>query len=270
MIDVAPLSWQGGAVIGLLFASIFLSKRIKAIPRDLIFTIAGLLTAMIGIVGSAQIYQAAVNQATMAALGIWLLGQAMRQQQLLVFVTHTALPLLYSAIGFSPVQRVEHIRTYPILWKKIALAILLFAALFSIFIGLPIGTALFCTGIATLAIRAFPIKQTFLEEFPLPVLLEFFSAYLFYFAIANSGLDDCLATLIPSKSLYFALPLFFILAQVISRFTPRAVAFAVLFSVALSLFNGHPRQILAAGIVIALSTALPLFGKRLKTLANLF
>ncbi len=198
----------------------------------------------------------------MTLLGIWLLGRAMHQQRVFPFFSRKVLPLPFSAIGFDNAYR-NCSELQATLWKKIVIAALLFAAIFSAIAGLPIGTAFFCAGIATLAIRAFPIKRTFLEEFPLPILLEFFSAYLFYFALSQSGLSAGLANLIPSLSLYFALPLFFVLAQFISYFMPRSVAFAVLFSIASSHFSGHSGEVLVTGIAIALSTALPLFENHL-------
>ncbi|MBS0603409.1 MAG: hypothetical protein JSS60_00055 [Verrucomicrobia bacterium] len=428
--ELTQLSWQGTAVIGLLFLSVLLSKILKLLPRDLIFTVAALLTALFGIVTSNQVYFSAVSQAVFAVLGLWLLGKGMQHQGFfhtlatlfspnkkgktfsrVLFYLQTAfcgaffhhryfpltvlrpllrraergrwslegigapfgyllvigglataigtpanillldlysstvagvlsdiffvlplsiLPILFSvsffllfqkrfrrpfpqvleapscgailpdslAIGkatdfpvlrdgkllaastplesgdllllykeppastfsllalFDPPSFARHVR-----WKRIAAPVLFLAAVLSTFAGAPVGTAFLCSGLLALLLRIFPVKKSFREEFPLPALLEIFSAHLFFFAMLSSGLNVSLASLASCKCPYLLLTLFFISSQAAVHFIPRAIALATLFSIALALFNGHPDQILFSGTVIAFAAAAPLFGK---------
>jgi hypothetical protein len=103
----------------------------------------------------------------------------------------------------------------------------------------------------SLSLCRFPHWKTFREEFPLPFLLEIFSAYLFFFAIKNSGLAELF---LQGSSPFILLALSFLAAQFFSFFMPLPVVFALLFS----FFSDTP-LFFAAGATIALSLVLNLF-----------
>ena len=86
--------------------------------------------------------------------------------------------------------------------------------------------------------RFFPRAKTIREKFPLPLLLEIFSAYLFYFACKNSGLDHWISFFLKGLPFWAFLILSFLSAQALAFSMPRPVAFALLFSLVLSLFSG--------------------------------
>ncbi len=428
----AQLNWQGAVVLLLLFLAVVLSKLWRKVPRDLLFTVAALLTALIGVVSSAQIFQSVVNQAIFAILGLWLFGKAMQQQGVfqtcrgflkpvgkdnwlrrILFLCHAVLvgaflnhryfllstlrhtvrhaekekgelnlygfPLaylllvgglataigtptnllllsLYSALSpeiitdifaffpiallpilvslivlclfrkefrkifsqfidagncavvppdallLDPAQPLTVVRegksvsrTLPLQsgdlivfnklptyvpfsqialfsnspyakarWLKNLLIILLFlGALVATVSGVPVGTAFLCGGILVLLLHSFPVRKTFQEEFPLPFLLEIFSAYIFFFALQNSNVSQWLASFVTFQSPVLSLTLFFILAQVLAHFMPRPLAFSALFSMALVLFQAQPEHLLLISVNIAFATAIPLFGKPL-------
>ncbi len=93
------------------------------------------------------------------------------------------------------------------------------------------------------------------KKFPLPLLLEIFSAYLFYFAIKNTALDSWIAPLLQNLPEWSVLTLLFLAAQALAFLMPRPVAFAILFSIGSALF---PEPLLA-GATIALSLILNFF-----------
>ncbi len=148
-----------------------------------------------------------------------------------------------------------------VLWKQITVFVIFIAAIVVTILGVPIGTTFLCAGAFILIFGFIPIKKTFREEFPLPVLLEIFSAHLFFYAMLSSHLNGTFAGLFFCKCPYFCLPIFFVLAHVAAHFMPRPIAFATLFSVALALFAGFPIKILFTGIVVAFASTIPLFGK---------
>lgn len=423
------LSWKGIVVLVLILLPVFLSHFLKAIPRDLMFTIAALISALTGIVPSEQLFHAVANQAIMAVFGLWLVGKAMHQQGLfhhyvsfllpvkkewrlsrLIFFCQTLifgaflqhryfplamlrplsrdaekeggdlsvygfpfgylfligglataignpanillltlfsisngniltdffafaplalLPILFSVIilhivkkmfrkpysqflnaaacavvpsdslliGKEPIDTVLRegkpitkmttlqsgdlilfTKTPPRapfshyalfnhthfgatrLWKKIIIVLCFLGAIGSTLVDIPIGSAFFVAGLILLCIHSFPIRKTFQEEFPLPPLLEIFSAYIFFIAMQNSGLSNWLASLISVRSPSLILTLFFFITQLLSHLMPRPVAFSIPFSIALTLFSNHPAQLLLIGINIAFAAALPLFG----------
>jgi hypothetical protein len=145
-------------------------------------------------------------------------------------------------------------------WKAWVTLFLFLAAIISTFFTVAIGTAFFVAGLLLLLFHPFSMKKTFREEFPLPLLLEIFSASIFFFAMRNSGLSGWVATFIDGKPPVIFLTLFFFLAQIAAHFMPRPLAFAVIFSVAFSLLSGQPAQLLIAGANIAFASAIPLFG----------
>ena len=103
------------------------------------------------------------------------------------------------------------------------------------------------------------ITKTFNKEFPLPLLLEIFSAWIFFFAMQNSGLASWSASLIQAWPPFLFFLVFFLIAQTFAHFMPRPVAFAVLFSIAFTLFTGVPLLLIGANIAVA--AAFPLFDK---------
>lgn len=426
------LSWQGTALLILIFLPIFIARFISTIPRDLLFTIAALLSGLTGIVPSAHLYHAAFNQAIITVFGVWLIGKAMQQQGLFhactafllsvkkegylgrfiffcqtlllgAFLQHRYFPLsilrtclriaekqrgdlsiygfpfaylfliggLATAIGTptnilfislyslstgnvltdffiflplsippvfvsaiallilkkqfhkpfswfietaacavvppdslfigrevpdiivregrpmakkiplqsgdliifnktpqrSPLSQYAFFNHIPQsaarVWKKIIVILSFIGAIISTFAGIPIGMAFFVAGLIALCIRSFPIRKTFQEDFPLPSLLEIFSAYLFFLAMQNSGLNVWLASFFSINTPFLLSTLFFVLAQIASHFMPRPIAFSILFSIAAVLFSAHPAQLMLMGINIAFAAALPLFGKPL-------
>ena len=426
------LNWQGGVVLALLLLPILLTKLLKKIPRDLLFTISALLSSLAGIISSAQLYQSAANQAIFTILGLWLLGKAMQQQgifhscvplftpvkkegifsrilfflqaiifgaflqhryfslttlrslsrnaerrkgdlsiygfpfaylfligglataigtptnilfltlyshsmgdilsNLFAFLPFAALPILFSLLLFLIVKKkfrkpfsqfidaatcavvppdslliskaqsltavrkgrsiskkdplqsgdlilftrpparlpfsqialfIDAVPTSVKRWKKALVVLFFFGAILSTLAGIPIGTAFFAAGFILLFIRPFPLRKSFLEEFPLPLFLEIFSAYVYFFAIRSSGLNAWIASLISFRAPFFLLSLFFIVAQLASHFMPRPIVFASLFSIALAIFSDYPNQLLLISINIAFASAVPLFGKPL-------
>jgi hypothetical protein len=233
---MAHLCWQGGVVVGLLLMGILFTPLIKKYPRDLIFTTSALLTPLFGIVPSGELYTAGVNQVTLTILGLWAMGTAMRQQG------------LFHSVAIHSVK-----------WKKHVILLVFLGTIFGILAGAAIGSAFFFAGLLLLLIRPFPLKKSFREEFPLPLLLEIFGAYVFFFAMQNSGLSAWAASFVDGMSPLVILPLFFFCALLASHVMPCPLAFAVLFSVALTLFPGQPDALFLAGANIALAAAVPLF-----------
>jgi hypothetical protein len=148
-------------------------------------------------------------------------------------------------------------------WKKIVTMGLFFSAILLTFFGWQIGTAFLLAGVLSLAIRPFSLKKIFQEEFPLSAFLEFFSAYVFFFAIQSSGLNAWIASYFPSTSALFLLCSFYILGQIAAHLMPRPIAFVAIFSIAQVLLNAHLAQLLLVGVNVAFAAALPLFGKPL-------
>ena len=426
------LNWQGGVVLALLLLPLLLTKFLKKIPRDLLFTIAALLSSLAGIISSAQLYQSAANQAIFTILGLWLLGKAMQQQgtfhsclhlfspvkkesifsrilfffqavifgaflhhryfplttlrslsrnaekrkgdlsiygfpfaylfligglataigaptnilflslysqsmgdilsNLFAFLPFAALPILFSFLLFlilkkkfrkpfsqfidaatcavvppdslliskaqpltavrkgKSISKKEPLQSGDLIlftrpparlpfsqialfldsipssvqrWKKVLVNLFFFGAIVSTLVGVPIGTAFSLAGLILLFIRPFPLWKALREEFPLPLFLEVFSAYVYFFAIRSSGLNAWIASLISFRSPFFLLPLFFIASQLVTHFMPRPIAFASLFSIALALFADSPNQLLLISVNIAFASAIPLFGKPL-------
>jgi hypothetical protein len=244
--EVTHLSWRGGIVLALLIAAIFFSRRIKTFPRDLIFTISALLSSLFGIVTSTQLYKAGVNQTILTVLGLWVIAKAMQKQRLLPF--SRVYPKWAQTSNASPVK-----------WKKCVILLLLLGAISAIFAGMAIGSAFFSVGLLLLLLRPFPLRKSFAEEFPLPFLLETFSAYIFFFAIQSSGLSQWVASSLQGWGLPALLLLFFSFAQLASHGMPRPLAFAIPFSVALALFTERPVPLFLSGITMALAAAVPLF-----------
>ncbi len=108
--------------------------------------------------------------------------------------------------------------------------------------------------IFTKSLHRFSHWKTFRGEFPLPLLLEIFSAYLFFFAIKNSGLAGLSSLFLQGYSPLILLTLCFLAPQIFSFFMPLPVVFAVLFS-----FFSGTTLFFAAGATIALSLVLNLF-----------
>jgi hypothetical protein len=75
------------------------------------------------------------------------------------------------------------------------------------------------------------------KKFPLPLLLEIFSAYLFYFAIKNTALDSWIAPFLQNLPQWSVLTLLFLAAQALAFLMPRPVAFAILFSIGVPLLG---------------------------------
>ncbi len=73
------------------------------------------------------------------------------------------------------------------------------------------------------------------KKFPLPLFLEIFSAYLFYFAIKNTALDSWIAPLLQNLPQWSVLTLLFLSAQALSFLMPRPIAFAISFSIGVPL-----------------------------------
>ena len=86
--------------------------------------------------------------------------------------------------------------------------------------------------------RFFPSAKTFQEKFPLPLLVEIFSAYLFYFACKNSGLDLWLVSFLQKFSFWTFLILSFFCTQGLAFLMPRPIVFALLFSITAALLSG--------------------------------
>src|SRR6267154_2623496 len=299
----AHLSWQGGIVLGLLFLSILFSHLIKAFPKDLIFTFAALSNPFFGIVSSRELYQAGVNQAILAVVGLCIIGKAFEQQGLFypaisgllpikkesllrrtvflvqvafcgAFLNHHYFPkaaLQLMTLRFEKEKTDSSILGFPFTYLFLVgglataigtpvnmmflslysnavpeaishffaflpLAIFFFlAAIAATFFAVAIGTAFFIAGLLLLLLLPFSIKKAFCEEFPLPLLLEIFSAAIFFFAMRNSGLSQWAASLIHGTQPFILLTLCFFTAQIAAHFMPRPVAFAVLFSIAFSL-----------------------------------
>lgn len=270
--STARLSWQAASVLGLLFSGIFFSQAkipyFKSLPRDLIFVIAGLLSSLLGIVPSTQIYQASANQSIFAVLGLWVLKEA-SEQHLFSF-----LPKMNQKWTFGPKREPSRInfldhfrdtsRRIPIgrrKWKACAILLFFLAAIVVIFMKAPIGTSFFCAGLCTLLIHPFSLKKTFREGFPLPFFLEIFGAYLFFFAIQNSGLSQWAASFIQGWPLLVLIPLFFSLALILSAIVPGPLAFAVFFSTASALFSQSQSQCLLLGGAIAFAVVILSFRK---------
>ena len=72
--------------------------------------------------------------------------------------------------------------------------------------------------------------KTWSEKSPLPLLIEIFTAYLFYFAIKSTALGSWTAALLQNLPQWSALALLFLSAQAFSFLVPRPIAFAILFS----------------------------------------
>lgn len=89
------LTWRGGIVLILLCLPILLAQFLRRFPRDLAFTLAALLTGLLGIISSAQLFESAFNQTIFAVLGLWLIGKAMQQQGIFHAI----------ASGFLPVKK---------------------------------------------------------------------------------------------------------------------------------------------------------------------
>ncbi len=271
------MSWQGVAVTGLLVSSVLFSKFTKKFPRDLIFTIAALLTAVAGIISSKQIYQSLTSQAILTAIGFWIIGRAVGTPRtffshqlpvnciLLASLFFSKLPVALVLLLFSLfLLREGQFFRFPqlIVWKRVFVLLFYFAAVLMIIAGFPIGTIFFWAAMVILLMRPFPVVDVVCKEFPLPRFLELFSATLFFFAINSSRLNHFAAGFVPASWPFaFTLTLFALAAQGISFLMPRPVAFAALFSVVLSLFSGHPNQIVISGIVLGFSTAFPFFLK---------
>ncbi len=85
------------------------------------------------------------------------------------------------------------------------------------------------------AIAAAFRPKTWFQKFPLPLLLEIFSAYLFYFAIKNTALDSSAAAPLQNLPEWSLFGLLFLAAQALSFLMPRPIAFAILFSIGVSL-----------------------------------
>jgi hypothetical protein len=164
---------------------------------------------------------------------------------------------------FSQLALFIHAPLPSVQFKQILVGFLFLGAIIASLVGMKLGTAFLLAGLICLALRTFPIKITFSEEFPFPALLEIFSAYVFFFAMQRSGLDAWFAGVLAFLSPYVLLPLFFVLAQVFAHFMPRPVAFSILFSIMLNIVNGYPTQLVLAGITIAFGTAVPLFSQPL-------
>ncbi|MGC1879059.1 MAG: hypothetical protein WA678_06765 [Rhabdochlamydiaceae bacterium] len=190
LFDVAHLSWQGGVVLGLLFLGVFLSRFIPSIPRDLTLVTAALLTPLFGIVSSTQLYEAGVNQVVLTVLGLWIMGKAVQERG----------------------------------WKMYIALLLFFGALIASFFGTAIGTAFFLAASLLLLVRPFPLKKTFRDQFPLPLFLEIFSAYIFFFAAQESGLIAWAVSSVQGWSPFILLCLFFC-----SLYFLRAPRFLLLF-----------------------------------------
>ena len=303
LFQVAHLSWQGGAILGLLFLGVFLSQLaerriIKFLPRDLIFTVLGLLCPLLGIVSSKELYKAGVNQAILFALGLWILEKAnfsipllkqLRSQAdipnkegiaKLQFGAKSALfaqdsdsaQIAYSQSSLSigaenkPVQKSSNLAskvsfaTPSKKWRGPLVFLLFLGAVIVVCAKMPIGTTFFCMGLVILSVRPFSLKKAFCEEFPLPLLLEIFSAYIFLFATQNSGISQWVASLVKGWSTPILLFLFFVSAQALSYFIPRFLTFLMLFSVVLALFS-IPVQVFLFGVCIAIATAISIFVK---------
>jgi hypothetical protein len=422
---VTHLSWQGGAVLGLFVLSTILAQLTKSFPKDLIFTFAALLNPLFGIVSSKELYQAGVNQAILATLGLWMIGKACEQQGLfhwiasgftqvkkedvlnrIIFFLQTAVvgaclhhryfskatlrllarrfektdssvlgfPFAYlllvsgfaTAIGTSSnmiflslysiavpeaISQVfaflplaippifltlltltifhtafrkifPHFLEAPscaiippdslligrttklsifredgspsgktklksgdlillnkgtvhplsqfivfsptmirVKWKTWAVLFLFFAAIAGTFFAVAIGTAFFVAGLLSLFFHPFSIKKVFRDEFPLPLLLEIFSAAIFFAAMRNSGLSQWTASYILWECPFLFLILFFFCSQIATHFMPRQLAFAALFSIASILFSSHADHLLIVGAHIAFASAVPLFGQ---------
>lgn len=271
------MSWQAVAVTSLLLSSILFSNFIKRFPRDLIFTITGLLTAVAGIISSGKIYQSLTSQAILTAVGFWLFGRALGAPS--TFFSHRLLVncILLASLFVSKISIAIVLFLFSLfllhegqfkfegrkLRQTILVLLIYLAAAIMTIAGLPIGTTFFFTGMAILLIRPSPVKEVFRKEFPLPGLLDLFSAYLFFFAINSSGLNRIAADLIPANWPFIpTLTLFVLAAQGISFLMPCTVAFSILFSIALSFFSGHPDQIVISGTVLAFFTTLPFFLNR--------
>ncbi len=422
---VTHLSWQGGAVLGLLFLSIFLAQLIKSFPKDLIFTFAALLTPLFGAVSSKELFHAGVSQAILAVLGLWMIGKACEQQGLfhsivpwlmqvkqdnllsrIMFLLQTALigaffhhryfskatlrllaqrfekadssilgfPFAYlllaggfaTAIGtpsniiflslysIAVPEAVSHFFAFlplavlPILltlltvtifhkvfrtifphflethncavippdslligkttdlpvfregwslsgktklasgdlilfdkgpihhlsqliafsptiirvkWKAWVALFLFLAAIAATYFAVAIGTAFFVAGLVLLLFHPFSIKKTFRDKFPLPLLLEIFSATIFFVAMRNSGLSQWIASFVNWGCPFLFFLFFFFCSQIAAHFMTRLLALAALFSIAFFLFSGHPAHLLIAGANIAFASAVPLFGQ---------
>lgn len=148
-----------------------------------------------------------------------------------------------------------------------------FAALFHAFFGIVSSTELYqasvnqfilavlglwIIGKAFDLLRPFSLKKTFREQFPLPLLLEIFSAAIFFFAMRNSGLSQWCASSIYGASPFIFLPLFFFIGHIAAHFMPRPIAFAMLFSIAFSLCATQSTQLFCLGTNIGIATAAPL------------
>jgi hypothetical protein len=68
------------------------------------------------------------------------------------------------------------------------------------------------------------------------------------------------ASLIQGVSPFIFLTLCFFIAQIAAHFMPRPLAFAVLFSIAFSLFERQQAQLFLTGANLAFASAVPLFG----------
>lgn len=84
--------------------------------------------------------------------------------------------------------------------------------------------------------------------FPLPLLLDIFSAYLFYFAMQNSGLAALLEPFFITWPTFLLCVLFFLFAQMLARWTAFPLSFALLFSII-------PHSPILLGISIALGAS---------------
>lgn len=84
--------------------------------------------------------------------------------------------------------------------------------------------------------------------FPLPLLLDIFSAYLFYFAMQNSGLATSAASILEQWPTLLLLPLFFVFARLLSRSVSFPLTFALLYSIS-------PHSPILSGIAIALGAS---------------
>jgi hypothetical protein len=476
---VTHLSWQGGAVLGLLFLSILLAQWIKAFPKDLIFTFGALLTSLVGVVSSKELYNACTSEAIRTVLGLWMIGKACEQQglfhaiilggvyksfcslgdvkasglndceascinsiqlasqsfnrenfhvspncknfckrplgfmkvkkenmlsrkifflqivlvgaffhhryftmatlrllaqrfekadssvlgfpfaylllvggfttaigtssniiffslysiavpealsQFFVFLPLAILPILLTLLVLTIFHKVfrkvfpQFLETYScaivppdslrigkpthvtilregwslsthaklasgdlllfakghthfleliafsptmicVKWKAWVTLFLFLAAIVATVFSIAIGTAFFIASLLLLLFHPFSLKRTFRDEFPLPLLLEIFSATIFFTAMLNSGLSGWLASFINWESPFYFLVFFFFCSQIVAHFMTRPLAFAALFSIVFFLFSGYPAHLLIAGANIAFASAVPLFGR---------
>jgi hypothetical protein len=147
-----------------------------------------------------------------------------------------------------------HVLPMRVTWKGWVALFLFASAICATFFGVGVGTAFFVAGLLSMLVRPFPMRQTFLEKFPLPTLLEIFGAIIFFYALQNSGVSAWAATWVHGWPSQIG---FFLCAQIAACLMPRPLAFAILFSVAQVAFDSS--QLFLAGAVIAFGAAIPFF-----------